>query len=222
MTPDTNMFELNDFFENNDLVRGHHILVNNVNPYDTTFFDRYTAEDYARQENQYRELRKDYIKKRIKSQEPTMFEKALFEKPLILLHLRKIAEPYDVIGLNGCCVPGLRKFFVYTNGRIYPCERVMRAYNIGDVDKGIEISKIISIAGEYAMNSKNDCINCWAAKVCGACFATAVKNNRFDIVRKRERCEVLKMAKHIDFVTYATIMEANPNAFDFTKDMEIA
>ncbi|MEO0185832.1 MAG: radical SAM protein [candidate division WOR-3 bacterium] len=222
MSPDTDLLELNDFFENEDLVQGNHIIVNSVNPYDTTFYDRFTSEDYSHQSAQYDALRRDYIRRRISGQEPTKFERALFEKPLVQLHLRKIDEPYEAMGMNGCCIPGLRKIFVNTDGRIYPCERVMMAYNIGNIDSGIEIDKIMNIAKEYIMYSEDDCINCWAAKGCGACFSTAVKNNRFDIERKRERCAVLKESRHIDFVTYATIMEENSNAFDFTNGMEFA
>lgn len=222
MSPDTNMLELNNFFEDYELVNGQRIIVNSVYPYDTTFFERFAPEDYSSLATQYDILRKDYIRRRINNEEPTAFEKALFEKTLVLFHKRKLNEPYDAIIMNGCCTPGLRKIFVNTDGQFYPCERVMRAYNIGDVDRGIEIDTIMSIAREYVMYSESDCINCWAAKICGACFATAVKNNRFDIERKREQCVVLREARHIDLVTYASIMEENPNAFDFTKDMIFA
>ncbi|MGQ9701465.1 MAG: radical SAM protein [bacterium] len=221
LSPDTDLFALNEFFEDYDLVKENRILVNSVNPYDTTYFERFTENDYSLQRAQYEELRKEYIKRRIESQNPTAFERALFEKSLIFLHLRKFDEPYDTIGLNGSCIPGVRKIFVDTDGRIYPCERVSRAYNIGNLDKGIEIDKILGIAEEYLRQSEGYCINCWAAKCCGACFSHGVKNNRFDIERKNEGCEVLKSTRHNDFVTYATIMEKNQKAFDFTKDVVI-
>lgn len=221
LSPDTDLFALNEFFENHSLIKDHRIIVNSVNPYDTTYFERFTEKDYSDRKAQYEALRKSYIKHRIEGQNPTSFEKAIFEKPLIFLHLRKVDEPYDAIGLNGCCIPGVRKIFVDTDGRVYPCERVSRAYNIGNVDKGIEIDKILKIAEEYVEHSAGHCVDCWAAKACGACFLTAVKNNRFDIERKKERCEVLKKTRHYDFITYATIMGKNPGAFDFTRDVVI-
>ncbi|MEO0129673.1 MAG: SPASM domain-containing protein [candidate division WOR-3 bacterium] len=219
LSPDIDLEVLNEFFESNELVKGHTILVNFVKPFDTTFFEQFDDKVYTRRRKQYEKLEKNYIRCRVDGKEPTAFEKALFEKSLIKLHIRQLDDLCDLIGLNGCCIPGLRKIFVDTDGRFYPCERVMRAYNIGDVDRGIEIDKIMNIARGYVMESGGDCINCWAAKICEICFAAAVKNSVFDNERKKLNCARMLNAKHHELSIYATIMEENPKAFDFTKDM---
>ena len=97
----------------------------------------------------------------------------------------------------------------------------MSAYNIGDIDNGLEIDKILKMAHRYSKYSAGDCLSCWAAKVCGVCFSHAVRNNDFDINRKREYCKQSLASKHNDLVIYATIMEQNPRAFDFANEMVI-
>ncbi len=219
LAPDYNLYEINNFFETNKLVKGHHMLCSSVRRHDTNFFDRYTPDIYEKKQKQMQTLKGNYINARIAGKEPTAFEKALFEKSIVLLHARKLDEPYDSISMNGCCFPGLRKIYVNTNGNIHPCEKVGNAYNIGSLDKGLELNKIADMLKQYVSASETHCIKCWGAKICGICFSHAVKNHKFDFERKKENCHMILSASHNELVTYATILESNPQAFDFVKNM---
>lgn len=219
---DSDLSALNDFFEREELIDANRCAITLVKFSDTTFYERFNEYNYAQYDKQHQVLTENYIRRRIMGQEPKLLGKMLFDKSLSLFHIRMLNEPYDTIGLNGTCIPGLRKLFVNTDGRFYPCERVMTAYNIGDVDNGLEIDKILAVAHNYKDNSEADCINCWGAKICGICFLHAEKNSHFDLARKREKCARMLKSKHNDLVIYSTIMEKNPKAFDFTKKMKFA
>jgi len=219
LAPDYNLYEINNFFETNELVKRHHIMCSSVKRDDTNFFDRYTPDIYKKKQKQMQTLKGNYINARIAGKEPTAFEKALFEKSMVLLHARKLDEPYDTISINGCCFPGLKKIFVNTNGDIHPCEKVGNAYNIGNIDKGLDLNKIKNMLTQYLSASETHCIKCWAAKICGICFSHAVKNHKFDFERKKENCHLILSGLHDELVTYATILENNPQAFDFVKNM---
>jgi uncharacterized protein len=122
-------------------------------------------------------------------------------------------------GPNGICVPGVRKLFVDVEGKFYPCEKVGRAFCIGNANKGIEIKKVRSMIKRYIEESRKDCLNCWAVRLCGICFTSVRKGNKFDFERKKDSCVNQRNSLHNALTLYAKIMEKNPKAFDFIKDM---
>ncbi|WP_077610058.1 lachnocin radical SAM maturase [Clostridium sp. Marseille-P2415] len=83
---------------------------------------------------------------------------------------------------GGFCVPGVRKNFVTTDGKIIVCEKVdesQKIFEIGDVYNGIDINKIERLVGE-TLKSLEKCKYCWAAKFCKICFKDILNiNNEF-------------------------------------------
>ncbi len=220
--PRHNLLKINDFFEKEPLVKGHSFIVSAVRWEDTTFFERFSEEDFLIRKRQIEKLKERYISARINNKEPTSFEKGLFEKKLMLIHARAINEKFQAISMNGCCIPGLRRIFVDTDGKFYPCERVGNAYNIGDIDMGLDINKINEVVDNYIEQSEADCLKCWGLKLCSVCFSYARKGNEFSLERKRERCRRALRVLHDDFVTYATILERNSQAFDFVRNTKFS
>lgn len=73
---------------------------------------------------------------------------------------------------GGFCIPGIRKDFVTTDGKIIVCEKVdesQEIFEIGDVYNGIDINKIERLVNA-TMKSLAKCKDCWAAKFCKTCF----------------------------------------------------
>lgn len=89
---------------------------------------------------------------------------------------------------NGPCLPGVRKLFVRTDGKLYPCERVNETQDyfcIGSVDTGIcvdECKKLLNI-GKL---TENQCKNCWALRHCSLCAG------QIDFVDEPRTCDKLK------------------------------
>lgn len=83
---------------------------------------------------------------------------------------------------GGFCIPGIRKNFVTTDGKIIVCEKVDESeeiFEIGNVYNGIDINKIERLVNE-TLKKLEKCKYCWAAKFCKICFKDIFNiNNEF-------------------------------------------
>lgn len=222
LTPSSSPLELDEFFENFDLVKGRTLQVHSIDPFDTEFFQIYGnyPEEYY---NEINELKKRYIKARVRGKEPTNFQKALFERILIGIHKRPVNKLGDIAPANGICMPGIRRLFVSVDGKFYPCERIgeSEAFIIGNADEGINFSKLKVLILNYIENSEKECLDCWAVRLCNLCYGSTKKGHFINFERKKEYCNMHKRNLEEAFKTYATIMEENPNAFNFAKNINI-
>lgn len=76
---------------------------------------------------------------------------------------------------GGPCIPGERTIFLNADGVFYPCERVCEnpeAASIGDVERGIDIDRAISMLNVERQTS-DMCHNCWAYQYCDFCIRMA-------------------------------------------------
>jgi len=92
---------------------------------------------------------------------------------------------------GGFCIPGIRKDFVTTDGRIIVCEKVdenQEVFEIGDVYKGIDINKIDRLVNK-TLESLEKCKSCWAAKFCKICFKDILNINGDFCEKAREEVE---------------------------------
>lgn len=85
----------------------------------------------------------------------------------------------NIIFPGGFCIPGVRKNFVTTDGKIIVCEKVdesQEIFEIGDVYNGIDINKIERLVDE-TLKKLEKCKHCWAAKFCKICFKDILNIN---------------------------------------------
>ncbi len=221
LAPPYDLIERNNFFSSNGLIPNVLSSVF-VSAFDTDFFRIYY--DQARDSEILEELaklRKLYVETKARSGLGNVprFLAGLFEPPIIRIHRREVTSMPDKCAPNGICVPGQRRLFVSTSGKFHPCEKIGEAFCIGDVERGLDLVAIRSLIDNYIDISSEDCRNCWAVRLCRLCFVDAKKGTRLDIDRKRERCAQERQMIHEALVNYAEIMEKNPHAFDFVKDM---
>ena len=217
LTPSYKLLEISKFFSSNELVKENSLSINYVSPYDTNFIQK-NSQFLSRFDGDLKQLKKQYIDLRINGRPMHKFLSGLFDKALIPIHRRQQKLLGKNCNPNGICVPGVRRLFVDTDGRFYPCERVGGAFCIGDVDKGTEIKKVRSMIKKY-IDGSADCLNCWAVRLCDSCFTSARKGHEFDFERKKQICFKERSVLHDNLIFYAEIMEKNPKAFDFIKDM---
>jgi uncharacterized protein len=160
-------------------------------------------------------------------------QRAMFEQDWTKLHKRfkiynvpQIGKP--VIGEKFCtlstCIPGERRAFLDVDGNYYICERVPQSpyLKIGDVNQGIDVAKIRQLLAEWVDLTREHCGICWCLPVCGAgCWSNICDGERPTESLKRQAC-----ARHIDkmhrlLVDYCSVLETNPHALDYIKDITI-
>jgi len=144
--------------------------------------------------------------------------KALFDDSLPIIHNRPMCPLPKRCYPNGICVPGKRKLFVSCDGRFYMCERVGYALPVGDIGNGFDVDKINNLIAEYCSISTRECCNCWAIRLCDACFVRAQKGDRLDVLRKNELCSIYRERMEWFLRNYCRILERNPKALDFLRD----
>lgn len=97
---------------------------------------------------------------------------------------------------GGPCVPGVRRLFVTTGGKLYPCERVSECVEkmcIGTLDSGFNYSNMKFLMNNGKLTEK-ECLNCWNLRQCTICLgqvdpedAKIIKTN------KLKKCEESKL-----------------------------
>ena len=219
-SPPFNLLEVYKFFASNELVATSTTLLNSVSPYDTDFYKIFAehVKNSHMIENR-KILRDQYIDLRVSSADVHQYLSELFDTILIRIHRRVLKPMGTDFPPNGICVPGIRRLFVDVEGNFYPCEKVGKAFCIGNVNTGIERRKVQSVLKKYIKESTEECTKCWAVRLCGLCFASAKKERNFDLGRKRENCARERSGIQNSLVLYAEIMERNPKAFDYMKNM---
>ncbi len=125
-------------------------------------------------------------------------------------------EPCDIYSLNGCCVPGVRRIYVSTNGTFHICERISYyAPTIGNVFSGIDINKIKKIyVDEYKKISYPLCSKCWAIHLCNSCYIDVIKDGELDQDTKKKNCAHFKNTCERDLKFFCSLMEIDKNGLD--------
>jgi len=219
IAPPYNDFEnIFSFFKNN-FSNSHRVhKIGFVNKNDTTFFDKFDKNDLdAKKFLNF--IYNQYVNNVIKGDLDTIkLHQNLIDKNLLLIHRRSMSNLGEKVGLNGCCLPGLRKIFVSPKGNFYICEKIGYSYLIGNIYEGFNFDKIFDLMDEYCKISIEHCTKCWAIRLCPACFVNAIKNQKLDIQRKREYCDSNKSYINKLLEIYCTALERNPQAFNFMED----
>ncbi len=96
---------------------------------------------------------------------------------------------------GGPCIPGVRRLFMETSGRFFPCERVSeedQQMSIGTLDEGLDYEKIDFLLNHGKM-IKEKCLSCWNLRICAFCLAEIPKENR-DLTKNMllKQCEKSK------------------------------
>jgi uncharacterized protein len=160
-------------------------------------------------------------------------QRAMFEQDWTKLHKRfkiynvpEIGKPF--IGEKFCtlstCLPGQRRAFLDVDGNYYICERIPESpyLKIGDVNQGIDVAKIRQLLAEWVDLTKQYCSSCWCLPICGVgCWSTVCDGEKPTEGLKKQAC-----ARHIDkmhrlLVDYCSVLETNPHALDYIKDITI-
>ena len=74
---------------------------------------------------------------------------------------------------GGPCIPSIKKLFVTTEGKFYPCEKVSESSDycqIGSLNSGFDMRQM-EVMLNLSSLTKEECKNCWAISLCKICAA---------------------------------------------------
>jgi uncharacterized protein len=148
------------------------------------------------------------------------FLTALLGKPFQKIHQRNLKALENVIHPNGICLAGSKRLFVSPEGTFYPCEKVDYHFKIGDIEKGFDYDAIFHLIDEYIKMSREECLDCWALRMCRLCYVAARKGDSLSLENKRKKCRTLKEILDKALKYYAQAREEEPNAFKNLKLQE--
>lgn len=141
---------------------------------------------------------------------------------LLKIHKRKLSQtPMKKYYFNGCCIPGGRRLYITVDGKFHVCERVGESPAIGDANLGIDIPQIQKkYIDEYMEKSIPFCQNCWAAHLCGICYATCYDGNGLDMETKKVKCINERFNIENSLILYHELLEKNPVLLETLNEMD--
>ena len=149
---------------------------------------------------------------------------SIMEKKLAQLIQRPIFhEPFDHYYLNGCCLPGVKRIYVATDGKFHLCEKIpSNSPTIGDIDSGVDIDiiKRVYIDG-YLKISIPLCSRCWAVRLCTSCYTDVFKNGTLDSETKKKNCISEKYSQEQLMEQYCTLMELKSGGLNYLYNFEL-
>jgi uncharacterized protein len=149
--------------------------------------------------------------------------KSIIEADLAKLMQRPVFKtPHNNYSLNGCCIPGVKRIYVATDGKFHACERIdTNAPTIGDVRSGIDFHGVENTYIEgYKKMSAPVCSTCWAARLCSSCYIDAFDDGRFEIDEKNNKCNVIRYSQEKIMKYYCTLIEREPSGLDYLYDYQ--
>lgn len=198
----SNLYAISKFFDNESPIRP--IFVNPVRPLGTTYYYKFTQEDYINHKRMLRELFRIFIMNSKSNDNKSIFTEILFGGPATLVFYRNMLNRKNPVAMfTSTCVPGF-KLYITTSGKIQVCERASSTTVIGDVDKGLDFSAIKTLIQKYFKLIMDKCNYCGLAYSCARCFAYL----------NSEDCGLFKRWVIEGLKTAFTIYESNPKYFE--------
>lgn len=203
------------------LLAGIHVMISYPRP-GTIPSNRFSEKNLLEDKNLFTWASEIYEKDYADKKTPHPIVKSVLEKRLAKLYQRPIySEPVNKYHLNGCCIPGVRKIFVSTNGDFHVCERISHgAPRIGDAFSGINIDAIKKIYIEdYSKRSIDRCSTCWAVQQCGICYDQSFNNGRYDDNIKKIYCNYERNTLEKTLIYYCSLLEKDQDGLEYLGQM---
>lgn len=151
------------------------------------------------------------------------FLQTLFEKPYLNIHKRPIRTGGfgDTYHFMTACFPGHYRLFVQANGTFQVCEKSNDALVIGHVDTGLDYEKVCDLYQKYHDLQNKECRRCWIHRFCDNCYVSNTRGEgHFRNVLDPHHCQETRDAVEENFTRYSAVVEANPNAFDYMREVK--
>ncbi len=219
LTPEFHLKEVISYFREIFDDANHVKIFSIVDLDDSSFFDAFDMTNELGKINiDNFVLKEEFIQGKIEGRDIDILSN-LFEKGVSSIHKRELTTITEDIFPNGICLPGLQKIFVDTHGGFHLCEKISWNFSIGSIDKGFDNEKIFYLINKY-IESAEECRDCWAVRFCEECFLSSIKGNTFSKDLKKKNCCKKREKIQENMIDYIKIMEGNPRAFDYLKNIK--
>jgi uncharacterized protein len=202
-------------------------VISHTNFVDSSLFK---SSDYVKQQSEFKKhlnklgnIYKDYLVEGNNKGPMSRVLGGLFNKYLLPIYHRQRSFINDTIWPNGICLPGARKLFVSTSGNFHVCEKLGEPIKIGDIRGGFNMNLIDKLIDDYINISEKECINCWAVRLCGACYVSAQVGSQLSTEKKiNSYCLGFRQLMSDALKMYCDISERNAQALSFLGEIEIS
>lgn len=143
-------------------------------------------------------------------------------KDLAIIHRRAIEnEPMNKYYMNGCCIPGSRRYYVTTQGKYLICERLGASPDIGNVYTGLDVMKVKHhYIDSYNNIASKYCKNCWAIHLCTLCYMNCYEESGINIKFRHRHCMANRISLEKDLILYHEFLEANSNIISMIDSVQ--
>lgn len=188
INPKANLSCVMEFFNTDDILEDNHIIFNSVSPDGLKVNMDYDETYNLIRKYEYLKLLLMLIGKISKTSVSKLMLDASVQNKEFYSILNKHYPILKKFHHNGPCLPGIRRLFVSTEGKFFPCEKVSETsdtYCIGSLDTGFSLEKMKKLLniGEI---TKEECKDCWILQNCSICA------DQFELC---EDCSVCKKSK---------------------------
>jgi Arylsulfatase regulator (Fe-S oxidoreductase) len=208
--------EIINFFKNNsDLFEPYSIIYNQINKYDTLYYD-YCEELHSKgliSTSKYslteslKIILDQFNSKLITNQEVDSEYISLFSAAVVLGS--RIKGIHSACG--NACFPG-SKIAASPDGEFYICEKMSQQCSIGNVETGINWSNLNKLYRNYFDIVNSNCSNCPFSRLCNLCYIHLAKDEKLEF--NTQLCKDMKKSIPISLSTVFSNLESNPNAYD--------
>ncbi|MHA6532346.1 radical SAM protein [Paenibacillus sp. BAC0078] len=207
----TDFEKLANFFDDNLLSVIH---TGQVQTQNSTYYSQFDDRDEAVFFEKYNKLKENFFEKAISNDiDKNKFLYRFFGSIYATLAFHPmIREASPVIRpYTGTCVPG-EKLYVTTEGKFQICEKINSAYEIGDIQEGLDLDRITKVLNDYNQNICVHCEECPISRLCNLCFKNFETENGFEsnsgiCLQQRKTIENL-------LGEFVSMLEENPKLFD--------
>ena len=200
INPKANLKEVIDYFLNDDLIDPMNIHISSLAQAGLKNPSLLETDENFWLPDAYEKLKiLLFLLNKIKSNAITPFYRGQIDEFVTFYKTLQNKTPeLEVMQHGGPCIPGARRLFVDTIGRMYPCERVNELspdMNIGDVEHGFNFEHAHAIYNIGKITEKY-CLDCWNLRLCRMCAGSIdsdPETNRITPYNKLCKCEKSKM-----------------------------
>lgn len=214
--------EISDFFTKVLSVPADAVRHTFVSESNTTFYQKHpkASADRRALSELFSEFAKD---RRNQSGLPSGFySQSLIQPPFMEIYKRSRKNVFKSPGYFTLqCMPGVGKIFVAVNGDIHLCDKIEHRCPIGHIDRGYDMVQIHGLLDGYYSEVSQTCTQCWAIRFCMLCVARTIKGGKFSEGNKQIFCRDHKKSLKKNLVRYCSILEENPNAFNYMWKMSL-
>jgi len=206
----SDLFKLQEFFDREDVPLLTIISMANTDM-GCSYYNQFSKKDFQCHLEQMKKAKQHYVEYLINKNDlknrTSVFDllfglsaaRSIFLTPVVL-------DPFPLMPCTGSCIPG-RKLYVDVDGRIHTCERINKAFPIGDVENGLDFERIAEMMGNYFQHL-DSCSNCEVRKMCNKCYCAFVTDKGF--LSSSQVCKNVEASIADSLSDAFTIGEINP------------